>query len=397
MNKRPYEGRQGEMLMMRVLQNRRRRVVIIHKAGDFTAVWRKGRRFCTHSMALASGSPSEPSLETFRNECVSVGAPPRAAVIVVLGSDFAFDRLIELPTRDTTDAIRILQNEPRRYFPVQLGRYAVSAARVATSGRSSAYLAGIAPDELITAWRGRLSSGWKCSCIVPLASARVLGRGRIIRRSEDVEKLLNTDLPNPAFPTRRSLVGQPSSVLSALAATEALQMNFTRTGEQPRSARRSRRLYSGILAGACLLLALNLPLELWGLHREIEHVRTMRSNLRSTLSQAERGRRVLERTSAVGDSIARVFARSGRVSGMMLQLAQSVPLDTHVLSVRLISDTVFIEFSGLSAAATIKKLQGQFTAVRLAGPVRRESSPGAVPVERFRVLAAVSDRRNEGS
>jgi hypothetical protein len=123
----------------------------------------------------------------------------------------------------------------------------------------------------------------------------------------------------------------------------------------------------------------------------------MRSRLRSSISQAEKGRRVLERTSAVGDSIARVFARSGQVSSLILQLAQSVPLDTHILSVRLVSDSVFIEFSGVSAAATIKKLQGQFTAARLAGPVRRESSPGSVPVERFRVLAAVSDRRGEGS
>jgi hypothetical protein len=383
--------------MTRMLRNRRARVAIIHTAQELTAVWRKGRRFVTHTMPLVSASPSDPSVETFRNECVSVGAPLRASVTVLVGSDFAFDRLVELPTRDTTIAIRVLQNEPRRYFPVQPGRYAVSAARVATRGQSTVYLAGIAPDDLITGWRSQLSSGWKCSYVVPLACARVLGRGRIIRRRVDVKQLLYTDLPNPAFALKKSLVGQPSAVLSALAAASAQQMDFARAGEQPRSARRSRRQCSLIVACACLLFALNLPLELWGLRQEIAHVRIMRSRLRASVNQAEKGRRVLERTSAVGDSIARVFARSGQVSGLMLQLAQSVPLDTHVLSVRLVSDSVLIEFSGLSAAATIKELQGQFTAVRLAGPVRREASPGNAPVERFRVLAAVADRRSDGS
>ena len=142
-------------------------------------------------------------------------------------------------------------------------------------------------------------------------------------------------------------------------------------------------------AAACLVLA--AALDHWGLGRELDAVRARRADIAPALAiamQTQDSLVALMGTVATGAALA---ATSPRWSGLLVDLADALPRDAHLVTLRGRGDSVVVEGMARQAAGVFQALQHmpRVARVRAEAPIRQEVASGGAVRELFTAGAVV--------
>jgi hypothetical protein len=159
--------------------------------------------------------------------------------------------------------------------------------------------------------------------------------------------------------------------------------------------RRAARLSVRLLSGAAAMLLLSAGLELWGVKREIAAVEDERRAIRGVVAQAIELRQTVEGIQDRLDGLAAAEAAASRWSGVIADVADHLPSDAHLISLRGAADTLVLEGVAGRAAGAFEGLRGApgVIGVRAEAPIRQESQDSGATVERFSLGARLATNR----
>jgi hypothetical protein len=159
--------------------------------------------------------------------------------------------------------------------------------------------------------------------------------------------------------------------------------------------RRAARLSLRLLAGAAAMLLLSAGLELWGVKRELAAVEDERRAVRGVVAQAIELRQTVEGIQGRLDGLAVAEATASRWSGVIADVADHLPADAHLISLRGAADTLVLEGVANRAAGAFEGLRGApgVIGVRAEAPIRQESQDSGATVERFSLGARLATNR----
>jgi hypothetical protein len=143
------------------------------------------------------------------------------------------------------------------------------------------------------------------------------------------------------------------------------------------------------------MLLLSAGLELWGVKRELAAVEEERRAIRGVVAEAIELRQTVEGIQDRLDGLAVAEATSSRWSGVIADVADHLPADAHLISLRGAADTLVLEGVATRAAGAFEGLRGApgVTGVRAEAPIRQESQDGGATVERFSLGARLAANR----
>lgn len=156
--------------------------------------------------------------------------------------------------------------------------------------------------------------------------------------------------------------------------------------------RRERRLSHRLLAGAAAMLVLSAGIELWGAHRELAALEAERRDMRPLVVQAMDLRQTIEGVQERLEALAAAEAGASRWSTVIADVAEHLPSDAHLLSLRGAGDSLVLEGVAARAAGAFESLRRApgVTGVRAEAPIRQEAQDSAPPVERFTLGARLA-------
>jgi hypothetical protein len=156
--------------------------------------------------------------------------------------------------------------------------------------------------------------------------------------------------------------------------------------------RRARRLSHQLLAGSAALLLLSAGLELWGTQRELSALRDQRSVIRGTVSQAMQLRESMQGIEGRLTALAAAEAGASHWSGNIADVAEHLPADAHLISMRGTGDSLLLDGVASRSAGVFESLQQSpaVAGVRAEAPIRQEAQDSGAPVERFSLGARLA-------
>jgi hypothetical protein len=156
--------------------------------------------------------------------------------------------------------------------------------------------------------------------------------------------------------------------------------------------RRERRLSHWLLAGAAAMVLLSAALELWGAHRELAALQAERRAMRPLVARAMELRETVDGVRARLQSLAAAEAGASRWTGIIANVAENLPSDAHLLSLRGAGDSLVLDGVAGRAAGTFESLRRApgVAGVRAEAPIRQEAQDSAAPVERFSLGARLA-------
>jgi Tfp pilus assembly protein PilN len=156
--------------------------------------------------------------------------------------------------------------------------------------------------------------------------------------------------------------------------------------------RRTRRLSHRLVAGAAALLLLSAGFELWGAHRELAALHGQRETIRGTVVKAMELREAVAEVDDRLRGLAAAETAASRWSGVIADVAEHLPADAHLISLRGAGDSLVLEGVAARAAGVFESLQQApgVAGVRAEAPIRQEARDSAPPVERFSLGARLA-------
>lgn len=191
----------------------------------------------------------------------------------------------------------------------------------------------------------------------------------------------------PSTPTSTLDGGTLSAMYAAAGSGPGLYPERMYAASRAASQRLARRL--GVIAAA--LLVMSGGLALWGVKQELGAIVAERAAIRGEVSQALGLRSDIGALDARSTMIGSLRSTTPRWSAVLSSIAQALPEDAHLSSIRARGDTVVLEGVAARAAGVFEALQRDpdITAVHSNAPVRQQLQDGA-PVEHFTVAARLT-------
>ena len=370
----------------------------------------------------------------------------RASVAVALLPPLVHCRLIDMPGLSSDEIQRVVSRDVTSYFPVGASAHVVGVCTVrGTRPGSASVLAAAAPAALIDAIHdAAVTAGCVVTTVVPSATAwttaaqqlepdesveqrtlvaildghvevltvehgQLTGLRRVRSDGPEQRPLIDTlaerkdivllGVPRLAEPIARSLTaaglrltipGTPESP----AAPELLAAQFAQSADGPllmpepvraeRRRQRTRRAVQVLVASAILLVAAG-ALELRGVQRELAAVSAQRLELRGRLAGVLATR---DTVTLLAERIAALRSTEMNVprwSDALALVAEYLPRDAHLLSLRAEGDSLVLEGVARRAAPVFEAMAKApaALAVRAQGSIRREIRDEIGQVERF--------------
>lgn len=172
---------------------------------------------------------------------------------------------------------------------------------------------------------------------------------------------------------------------AALVRAPVLETESTRLSRGLHTRRLATRLC--VAAAACVLLA--GALQLWGVQRELTAVRAERAAIRPQLGTTLVGRTTVETAFRQVAALSAEQRSAPFWSSVLADLSRQLPPESYLTGFRGRADTVGIDGLAQSAARVFDAVERIPTLqdVRATSPVRRESTPEGVALERFQLSA----------
>lgn len=191
----------------------------------------------------------------------------------------------------------------------------------------------------------------------------------------------------PSTPTSTLEGGTLSAMYAAVGTGPGLYPEAMYAESRASSQRLARRL--GVIAAALLIVSGGLAL--WGVKRELRATVADRAAIQSDVSQALALKSDISSLDARSALIESLRSTAPRWSAVLSSIAQVLPDDAHLTSIRAHADTVVLEGAAGRAAGVFEALQGDadITAVHSDAPVRQQLQDGT-PVEHFTVAARLT-------
>ena len=370
----------------------------------------------------------------------------RASVAVALLPPLVHCRLIDMPGLSNDEIQRVVSRDVTSYFPVGANAHVVGVCTVRGARPGSAsVLAAAAPAALIDAIHdAALTAECVVATVVPSATAwamaaqqlegegsvdgrtlvaildghvevltvehgQLTGLRRIRSDGPEQRPLIDTlaerkdivllGAPRLAEPIARSLAaaglrltmpGTPESPASP----ELLAAQFAQDTQGPllmpeplrveRRRQRTRRSVQVLAASAVLLVAAG-ALELWGVRRELAAVSAQRLELRGRLAGVLATRDTVTLLAERIAALRSAEMSAPRWSDALALVAEYLPRDAHLLSLRAEGDSLVLEGVARRAAPVFEAMARApaALAVRAQGSIRREIRDEIGQVERF--------------
>jgi hypothetical protein len=129
--------------------------------------------------------------------------------------------------------------------------------------------------------------------------------------------------------------------------------------------------------------------ELWGVQRELDAVRTRRAEIHDAVVPLLAARDSLSRLEEWAGKVAVLDDQSPRWSRALFDIALLLPEDAHLTILQTSGDTLRAEVVGLRAGEALQALRpaASLTGIRMQGVVERDLEEGTTSTERFRFSA----------
>jgi hypothetical protein len=153
--------------------------------------------------------------------------------------------------------------------------------------------------------------------------------------------------------------------------------------------RRDRAIGARAAVAAIALLAGVAGVELWGVQRELDAVRTRRAEIHDAVVPLLAARDSLSRLEEWAGKVAVLDDQSPRWSRALFDIALLLPEDAHLTILQTSGDTLRAEVVGLRAGEALQALRpaASLTGIRMQGVVERDLEEGTTSTERFRFSA----------
>jgi len=320
----------------------------------------------------------------------------RATVDLALVPPMVDVRTLTLPPLSDDERRRILERDARRYF-VGLAEPLVVGSRL-VGGRVVAAAASAAIVTSVEA--GVAAAGWSLGAIVPAHSAWVGGVRR--RWPEHANGQVTVSLPHATevltlaqgqiaerrrlrtSPAHEALITNPvafaARYASSAAGPELLSME--RRTQRAKTAHRMVRVL-WVVAAACLMLAAGV--DYWGLSKALARVQARRASLAPAVTRAMARRDSLEALETGLTTIQNLTVTSPRWSTFVTDLADFLPRDAHLVTLRAAGDSAALEGVAQQSAGVFDALQQMRTlaGVRASAPIQRDVLPDGSVREHF--------------
>ncbi|MGH7629403.1 MAG: hypothetical protein ACREOF_08425 [Gemmatimonadales bacterium] len=375
----------------------------------------------------------------------AISGSERAAVHVALLSPLAEVKRLSFPPLRRRELESVLSRDAERYFLTAAERRIVSAERVGRGG----VVAGTASADLIEQLHSEAERvGWRIAGVVPACEAwltatrvqpelrradscvvvvrptvielLVLHHGRLlmVRRlpaalgeanlSEALAHAIGPDAPAMliAEPARRAelegalaargirLVPPPTRIaqltpeeVAARFVIRARAMELVPLPVQRAVERTVQRLSRGMTAAAAALILLAGALDWWGSARELDRVVARRRQLQARVVEAMAVRTALDEWQRRIGALRAAEADRMEWPGVLADLADHLPDDAHLMSLRAMGDSVILEGVAAGAARSFEALRAtpQVAGLRAMAPIRQEIRDSGPPREQFLV------------
>ena len=143
------------------------------------------------------------------------------------------------------------------------------------------------------------------------------------------------------------------------------------------------------------MLLLSATTELWGAHRELAALQAERRGLAPLVAQAMDLRQTVDGVHERLRALAAAEAGASRWTAVIASVAEHLPSDAHLLSLRGDGDSLVLEGIASRAAGAFESLRAApgVLGVRAEAPIRQEAQDSAAPVERFTLGARLAASR----
>lgn len=313
-----------------------------------------------------------------------------ASITVALVPPLVDLRLLTLPPLRDEERRRVLARDAGRYF---VGAQEPHVIGTGVSGGPTV-LAAAASARVVEALEAAVqAAGWTLVAVVPAhaawaSSAHRRGSGRhLLVRLPQTTELLRLEVgrlverrrfppgTEPELPAGTIVLSPPESDPFAIAARYA-QGNACELCSEQTHARRQRRAWRvaaalAAAAAACLLLAAGV--DFWGLGRQLAALRARRAGLSPQVAVAIRARDSLEAIIGSIGTLRTLEATSPQWPAFLTDLADYLPRDAHVVTLRGAADSVTVEGIARQAATVFQAIQQipRVGGVRAAAPIRQ--------------------------
>jgi len=342
----------------------------------------------------------------------------RAVVDVALVPPLADIRILALPPLREEERRRVLERDARRHFvglaqPVTIGTRVVGAQVLAAAAEGS-FVAEI--EQAVEA------DEWSLGVIVPVAAAwaagvvrrwpeRATGGGHVVAQLAQANEVLRLDagsvVERRRFRTTDADKTQLARVIeesvaagrvTTLAGPELEPLTFAARyagaaagPELVSPSRRTQRrrvvrrvvVAASIATAACLLLA--AAVDYWGLARQLAALQARRTALQHQVGAALTARDSLGALATGLARLQQLEATDPRWSMFLADLADYLPRDAHLVSLRAVGDSVVVEGVATQAVGVFQAVQLMpgVAGVRAVAPIRQEVTADGTVREQF--------------
>jgi len=380
------------------LFGRRPRIGIALGADRLVGVLPRGRRLETTEVAdLGRAFAEMRRTTTLRQAVVTVALVPPLVDL----------RRLQLPPLRDEERRRVLTRDAGRYF-VGAREPQVIGTEV-LSGGGAPVLAAAAPAQLIDALEAAVqAAGWTVGAIIPAHAAWAASvradaarpEQHVVVRLPQATELLRLEAgwfvgrrrfpPGtvPDLPDAALVLALPQADPFVIAAQYARgTTTWELCSERTRAARQrvARRVAAGLAGAAAACLVLAACVDFWALDQRLAAVRARRAGLARQVAAAMRARDSLEAIVGSAGRLRALKATSPQWSAFLTDLADYLPRDAHVLTLRGAADSPVIEGIARQAAGVFQAVQQipRVGGVRAAAPIRQEVGPDGSVREQF--------------
>jgi hypothetical protein len=326
----------------------------------------------------------------------SAGAP-RAVVTVALLPSLVAVRRLALPPLSADERRRVLGRDADRYF-VEARQPQVVGTEVLEVGPSPVpVLAAAASARLVEEIESAVETmGWTLAAIIPAQVAwAVQADGPIVvahlPQGSEVLHVENGRVVERRWgrsgapdPPGAQVLDDPLAIAAA-SAPRAHRLELCSDARHAAERRRARRVAAGLVVAAAVCLGVAAGLDYWGLTRELAVLRARRAALATEVIATMAARDSLGALTGNVTTLGTLEATSPQWSAFLTDLADFLPRDAHVLTLRGAADSVVIQGVARQAAGVFQAVQTmpRVVGVRAEAPIRREVGPNGAVREQF--------------
>lgn len=327
----------------------------------------------------------------------------RATVSVALVPPLVQVRHITLPPLREAERRRVLARDAGRYF-VGLGEPQVVASVVLERKTMPApVFAAAAATALVEEIEAAVAAvGWVLAAIVPAQSAwAAAGDGHVVARLAHATEVLRIERGRvierrrlrPADvvpPDRRDALEIKDPVaIAALHAPAAFEPDLCSETRHVMRERRAHRAAGALASATLACTVLATVVHFWGLDHELTAVRERRAELGPRVAAAMQRRDSLAVLSGNLTTLGTLERTAPRWSAVLADLADYLPRDAYVVTLRGVGDSVVVEGIAGQAIGVFQALQGmpRVTGVRAEAPIRQDIASDGTVREQFALAA----------